>query len=368
MLRYREIKNALIDMIADMSNGDKIPSRTVLTKKLDSSRATIDKAIKELEEEGILQAHFGSGTYVARRLEGVSANVKNWCLIIPDITEPIYAKLARSVENTAQEYNINVILCNAEHSVEKQSEYIRRLILAGVDGFIIVPAVIKNVMEGVSLYQSLKQSQIPFVFCNREVEGVMAPIVKSNDFYGGYLAALYLLDRGYRNIAFFSKMRYRTSVERCQGYISALQQRNIEIVRKRIVMLEDGSDQECRDKLKELLKSGTEVDAVFCFNDVIASIAVQVIEEMGLKISEDIGVIGYDNNENAASMNIPLTSISYRTEDIGRLAANVLVKMSERREKDVFGYYLVEPRVVERESCKGKRIQNAMKRGSGEIE
>lgn len=152
MLRYREIKMMLTDMISDMNNGDRLPSRTVLSKKLDSSRATIDKAIKELTEEGMLQSRFGSGTYVVRHLEGVVSDVENWCLIVPDVSEAIYAGLASGVENGARERKANVILCNSESNAEKQAEYIERLILAGIAGFIIVPVVTKNVMENIGLY------------------------------------------------------------------------------------------------------------------------------------------------------------------------------------------------------------------------
>lgn len=355
MLRYREIKLELKEIIAEMNNGDRLPSRTVLSKQLDSSRATIDKAVRELEEDGFLESRFGSGTYVARRLEGVVTNVRNWCLIVPNIAESIYAKMASSVEHAAQQWNINVILCNSENSAEKQSEYIKRLIMAGVDGFIIVPVVTRNVMEGIGLYQSLIQSKIPFVFCNRDVEGVPAPIVKSNDFYGGYLATLHLLNHGYKDIVYLARQRYRTSIERCQGYISAMQQSNEKIVRKRILMLDDNTPEECHDSLLKLLKSETSVDAVFCFNDSIAFEAMKAVDEMNLRVSDDIGIIGYDDNESIANRKIPLTTVAYQTEEVGKMAAHVLKTRMENKEKEIFEYYLIEPSLVVRESCLGKK-------------
>lgn len=354
MLRYIEVKQELKNRIFRMSNGEQLPSRTELCRLLDASRTTVDKAIKELEEEGFLESHIGSGTYVARRLEGVNAEVMNWCLIVPNITENIYGRMAASIERTAKEWNINIILCNSENSAEKQSEYIRRLIMAGVDGFIIVPVVMKTVVEGVGLYQSLIQSRIPFVFCNRDVEGVYAPIVKSNDFYGGYLATLHLLDRGYRNIVFLALKRYRTSIERCQGYISAIQHRNQEIVRKRILMLDNDDMEACYGSLLMLLKSETPVDAVFCFSDDIAFQAMRAVEDAGLRVSDDIGIIGYGDNENLLDMKIPLTTITHKTEDVGNLAARVLRKKIEEKEKEIFEYYLIEPEIVVRESCLGK--------------
>ena len=152
MLRYKEIKLTLKELIAQMSDGDRLPSRSILSKQLDSSRVTVDKAIRELEEEGILTSRFGSGTYVSHKLEGMVVNARNWCLIVPDIREDIYAKLASSVENEARKWNTNVILCNSENSAENQDRYIKRLIVSGTDGFIIVPVIAKSVLENVGLW------------------------------------------------------------------------------------------------------------------------------------------------------------------------------------------------------------------------
>ena len=355
MLRYREIKMMLTDMISDMNNGDRLPSRTVLSKKLDSSRATIDKAIKELTEEGMLQSRFGSGTYVARHLEGVVSDVENWCLIVPDVSEAIYAGLASGVENGARERKANVILCNSESNAEKQAVYIERLILAGIAGFIIVPVVTKNVMENIGLYRSLCRARIPFVFCNRDVEGVSAPIVKSNDYYGGYIATLHLLDRGHRNIAFLARQRYRTSIDRCQGYISALLQRNIEINRQRIVLQEDSPNEDTCAELIHRMKAGLEVDAVFCFNDYLALRLIKMLASQGIRVPEDIALVGYDNINAGAAATPSLTSVAYKTGDIGRMAARVLGKLIDGKGREGFEYYLMQPEIIIRQSSAPKR-------------
>ena len=354
MLRYIEVKQELKSRINRLNNGDQLPSRMKLCRLLDTSRATVDKAIKELEKEGYLESHIGSGTYVARRLEGVNSEVMNWCLIVPDITENIYGRMAGSIERAAREWNVNIILCNSENSSEKQSEYIKRLIMAGVDGFIIVPVVMKTVVEGIGLYQSLVQSKIPFVFCNRDVEGVYAPIIKSNDFYGGYIATLHLLDHGYRNIVFLALKRYRTSIERCQGYISAIQHRNQEIVRKRILMLDNDNIEDCHDSLLSLLKSEIPVDAVFCFNDDIAFQAIRAVEDAGLHVSDDVGIMGYGDNESLLDMEIPLKTITHKTKDVRKLVAVMLRKKKKKKEDEIFEYYLIEPEIVVRKSCLGK--------------
>ena len=354
MLRYREIKQELQKIIVLMSKGDKLPSRTVLSKKLDASRATIDKAVQELIDEGHLEARFGSGTYVVQRLEGVDINRKNWCLVLPNLDESIYAKLASSVTKAAQENDTNMILCNSENDAEQQKEQIQRLIAAGVDGFIIVPVVLKSVAESIGIYQSLKQSRIPFVLCNRGVEGISAPIVKMSHFYCGYIATLHLIDQGYRNIAYLSNRHYSTSIERCQGYISALQSRGIPISRKHILMLDEGEKADCGGALKKFISSGTPVDAVFCFNDSIAIDAARAVEDLGMRISHDIGIMGCGNSEELL-VHSPyrISSISHK-DDLGSMAAHVLQKITDNKGlEEKFEYYLIEPVVVVRDSCLG---------------
>lgn len=354
MLRYREIKLALMELIDGMQNGERLPSRTKLSKQLDSSRATIDKAVRELENEGILESRFGSGTYVARKLEGVASNQENWCLIVPSFTEDLYIKLAGAVKQAAGKRNANVILSAFEYNVEQQTECIKRLIMASVDGFIIVPALTNSMEENISVYRELRRSKVPFVFCNRDVEGVYAPIVKSNDFYGGYIAALHLIDCGYRNIAYFARHRYRTSIERCQGYVSALQHKGIPLERKRILMANDDDRLDSERTLGELLDSNVPVDAVCCFNDLDAIEALQVIKSRGLRVSDDIGVIGYDYLDCCAKQTPPLSSVSIKIEEIGFMAAHVLGKQIDGHAPEGFAYYLVEPEVVAKESCLGK--------------
>ena len=311
----------------------------------------------ELIQEGILVSRFGSGTYVARKLEGVVSNQENWCLIVPSITEALYIQLAAAVKAGASKRGTNIILFGSEHNVEKQTEAIKRLLMAGVDGFIIVPAITANAEENISIYQSLRKSKIPFVFCNRDVEGIYAPIVKSNDFYGGYIATLHLIDHGYRRIAFFARQRYRTSIERCQGYVSALQHRNIPVERKLILMASGDEPLNVQRDLGQLFESDDKVDAVFCFNDLEAIEAMELVKSRGLRVSDDVGIIGYDDIALCILQHPPLSSVAFKIDDIGRMAAHVLSKCIDGRVPEGFAYYLMEPEVVARASCLGKHTR-----------
>ena len=355
MLRYKEIKSMLIKDISQLNSLGRLPSRLALCKKYDTSRTTIDKAIKELEAEGVVFCKDGSGTYVTMPEGYDITKPSNWGIIVPNVCEDIYAGLVRGVEDIAQQCNTNMILCNFDYDPAKQELYIHRLILTGVSGIIIVPVILKNTMETHKLYSILTDAKKPVVFCNMEVPGINAPVVMSNGFYGGYIATKHLIKKGYRKIAYIMKYRYRTSDERCQGYMAALLEHGFDIDRDLIIVDESNSDMPEGYCAMQTLLAKKSVDAVFCFNDIVARGIYKAIQETELRISDDIGIIGYDNSECCMRLSPKMTSISYRSFEIGKMAAELLQKQIEGYSITSFPYYLFQPEIVERESCMGPK-------------
>jgi DNA-binding LacI/PurR family transcriptional regulator len=357
MLRYKEIKNMLLAEIAKLKSNDRLPSRPELCKRLDTAKATLDKAINELVKEGVLCSKNGSGTYVVGDNDELPIHAGNWGVIVHDVTEGFYAKIVRGVENVAQSYGINVILCNSDSNFEKQEQYIKRLVHSGVSGFIIVPVLSRDLRENFCLYSQLIELKVPFVFCsNRITEGINAPVVVSNDFYGGYVATKHLLEKGYRNIAYISDQKIRTSIDRCQGYITALMENRIK-VNPNIITIEHQSQwEQCGYQvMQQLTVSGQMVDAVFCLNDKVAQGVYRALAEAGLKVSDDIGVMGYDNYDTCEKLTPALTTVDFENLEMGTKAAEVLYKKIHKENLPNFQFYLVQPELVVRESCLGPK-------------
>lgn len=356
MKRYLEIKEALITIIADMEPGKSLPSRSNLCEKLETTRTTLDRAIRELEKEGVVYSKKGSGTYAIGILKGKVEEVENWGVIVPNISEETYSLLVRGVENVACRSEVNIILCNSDNNAEKQKHYIERLLLSRVSGFIIVPVVSYNVAISDVLYSALLKSNIPFVLCNRTIEGIHAPSVRSNDFYGGYIATKHLISKGYRSIAYIAQNIYSVSNERCQGYISALMECGYGIDRRMVILPQEESLEGVYRSMEHLLQQEKKPDAVFCFNDKVAIEVCRAVKDSGLKVSEDIGIIGYDNNIQASVNQPPLTSVAFKSQEIGEKAAEVLSKLIDKEKLNSnFNVYLYQPTIIERESCLGKK-------------
>jgi DNA-binding LacI/PurR family transcriptional regulator len=339
-----------------MNANEKLPARPNLCKLFDTTRTTLDKAINELIEEGLLTAKNGSGTYISSMQNSAnSKHIGHWGVIVPNIMDAIYPGFVRSIENVAQGYEISITLCNSDNDVEKQEQYIQRLILTGVSGFIIVPVITNNFKENYRLYSQLTEANIPFIFCNRSIDGIDVPVVTSSNFYGGYIATKHLINQGYQHIGFLARKNYRTSIERCQGYLSALMEADRTINRENIIMQcdENTGYHVGYTEMLRMLDRNTNLDAIFCFNDYIVRGVYQAIKDKGLQISKDIGVIGYDNEDFCEATAPMITSVSYKNMEIGKKAAELLWKMVNNQPIPEFNYYLYQPEIVIRESCLG---------------
>ncbi len=363
-LKYLEVKNQILKEIIKMEPHERIMSRPMLCKKYGVTRTTVDRAVSELVGEGYLYSQAGSGTYISSALHEIdkscvdnnSSNdgVASWGVIFPNVMKDTYPGILRGIEDVAQEKNINVVVCNTDNDIEKQDQYIRRLIESEVQGIIIVPAISKN--QDISAFKLLREKEIPFIFCNRAVDGITAPLVYSNDFYGGYIATKHLIKMGYCKIAYISSEVYKVSIDRYHGYFAAMAEARLNVDSRYVIMEEfnDGIERGYGNTM-ELLALDNIPDAIFCFNDTIASGAYKAIYEKEFKVSDDIGVIGYDNTSICEALPIKLTTISYETYEIGYKAAEVLQKIISGEDTSDMNFFLFQPKLIIRDSCKGKK-------------
>ena len=359
-LLYKKVKQNILEEIKGLERDSRLPSRTDLLKKYNVTRTTIERAISELIGEGVLYARDGSGTYVygggkeaaGRGWEGgETGKVANWGVILPNITHDTYPGILRGIEDIANKNNINVIICNTDNYTDKQELYIKKLIKSKVDGIIIVPAIIGDI--DTKSFLSLRKAGIPFVFCNRGIGEIDAPRILSNNFYGAYIATKHLLSSGYRSVAFVSRPYYSVAAERLQGYLAALSESGIE-AEDRLAVFEKSFEEEKPgyEITLDLFNKGFEIDSILCFNDMIAKGAYDAVVSMGRKVGRDVGIIGYDNTAICERLPVKLTSVSFKTYEIGNEAAEMLLKISKNGEHDSNKAVILQPELIIRESSR----------------
>lgn len=352
--RYMEVKHKLIEQIKLLEPHVRLPSRNALAKQYNAARTTIERSISELIGEGYLYAKDGSGTYVSGERAASAAHMprsafRSVGLIIPDIRHDTYPGILRGVEDIMNRHDINLVICNTDNQTEKQAGYLNKMIDLGIHGLIIVPAIIGH--TDLNLFGKLRDAGTPIVFCNRGIEGVEAPKVVSNNFYGAYAAVKHLIGNGCKNIAYISRPAYSTSYERYQGYTSALAEAGMNLD-DRLVLFEPTFDTERPgyDSATQLLESGVTPDGIFCFNDGIAKGACEALGEKGLIVGKDVLVVGYDNTGVCESLPVKLTSVKFQTYDIGVGAAGLLLDMMNGETVLSNKIIVLQPELVVRQS------------------
>lgn len=342
-LRYQEVKAEIMRMISGLKSGSRIPSRNFLSRKLEAARNTVDKAIAELEAEGWLTSVKGSGTYVSgRRLE----KMQNIGIILPSIMGDIYPPFILGIEQYAAQHNINVVLLSSENMPERQQRNVQQALDMQADGCIIIPVI--NSELSFQTFMRLKKRGIPFVICNRYIDGLDVPYVGSNNHYGAYMAAKHLIGQGCSRLAYFSQRKYSSAIERYHGFETALLESGCD-VEKNAVILGNYEEETLKQKLREIYGKERYPDGALCFDDTMATVLYAILQEKGLQPGKDVKIVGYDNSRVCNILSVPLSSVSARAKEMGKEAVALLMGMIGGT-GDGTDFKLVNPRLIIRKS------------------
>lgn len=361
MAKLREIEEKVVAAIYAQEPHQRFLSRQALCQKYCISRSSADRLVAELVRKGFLYSRKGSGTFVSPHLPEITNVTKNQSvrsvgIIMPDVRYDQYPEMYRGVEEYLRQKNVDLMVCYTDDDPSREYAFIRRLIAAGVDGIIIVPSASPS-MEN---YACLEEMKIPFVFWNRSMDAMPnVPQVCLNGYHGGSIATRHLLEMGYQRIAYLAPKRFRSSMDRFYGYDSALSDYGIEsdphLVR---LFMEDDTPEIVYALTQELLQGPKAPDAFLCFVDMMAPAVCRAIHDCGLRVSEDVGVIGFESSISwtDAHMNMALTYVDINSNHSGYLVARTLYRMIVKNEDIHQPRMLVNrPTLIIRETCKGKK-------------
>lgn len=342
MYKYDEIKRQVLNDLCSMPPHTRIRSRKALCIKYGVTRTTVDRAIDELIKEKYLYTKPGSGTYVSDLLEN-KKDISYWGVVLPNVVKEVYPDMLSGIERFASAHDINIIISSSDNNWETEYSNIARLSQSNLNGFIITPCITDTV--DYHSYQLLQKQKIPFVFCNRLVEGIRMPFVSSNSYYGGYIATKRLIATGAKRIAFVSEFRYKSSMQRFSGFCSAMVESGLTLEEDLILLSYEDAEQ-----VRAML-TRRRPEAIFAFNDTVASVIYSILIDMKVTIGKEISLIGYDNSSICDALPVKLTSVSYMAQEIGYCAADILYKMQMEKSYPALDVHLFQPYVVERGSC-----------------
>lgn len=277
-------------------------------------------------------------------------------LIVPDISNPFFADLARAIEAAGFAEGYNVILCNSAGSAEKEEMYIRMLLSKQMDGFILVSS--SSSPERIRI---LVEAEVPMVVLDREL-GDHFPVDKilTDNEQGGYLAGQYFIQLGHRHIGcILGPADIILSADRLAGFRRALSEAGVELPDEAIAF-GDFQYEGGQTAMAELLKRGHPLTAVFAANDLMAIGAIHSLHNAHLRVPQDISIIGFDNVLLSAIVSPSLTTIAQPIEEIGQQTISVLLKRI-KQQTHAPTRILLPTVLIERESCcihlQGKEVE-----------
>ncbi len=268
-------------------------------------------------------------------------------MLVTQSTNLFFSEVIDGVESYCYRQGYTLILCNTGGIYEKQRDYIRMLAEKRVDGILVMCSDLTQ-----ELSEMLEtHSDIPKVIMDWGPEASKADKIIDNSELGGYLATKYLTDRGHKDIACLSgHLNKLACQERITGFRRAMAECNYPVEENWILEgnFECDTAVLAADKIIAMDKKPT---AVFCFNDTMALGLMSRLQQRGIRVPEDISVIGYDNIELAEYFSPPLTTVHQPKRRVGKNAFEILLERikDKEHERRIFEMH---PEIVERDTVK----------------
>lgn len=245
-------------------------------------------------------------------------------LIVPDVSNPYFSGIAHGVAEVANQNDLSVLLCDTEEQSQQEIEFLQVLEEKQVDGVIV--AAPRH--SGEQLIPQIARHQnvvvVNRVFQNHPGFNASGYVI-NDDYIGGRLATCHLLNSGHKRIGFLGGPRSSYgSQRRLQGYKAVLEEAGIPYKEKNTIY--------CHPTVKggfeailALLEVNPKITSVFCFNDMVAIGALQATVQYGLKVPDDLAIVGYDDIPMASWVTPTLTTCRAPFEEMGRLATRLLI-------------------------------------------
>lgn len=251
-------------------------------------------------------------------------------LLIPSIQNQMFPDIVRGAEDAARKAGYTVILCNTDEDIDVEKRYIENLRTRLVDGFLVA-----SMTPASQHIRQLREDGCPVVLTSRALGDEIDAVVIDNE-EAAYKATNYLVRTGHQRIAIaLGRAELPIYQERFSGYKKALEAAGLSFD-ERLVIHETNGTNSFYSLIHSLLKSGVRPDAVFATSDPKAFVVMRALFDKGLRVPDDVSVIGLDNVEMSALIEPPLSTVGQPLYEIGKLAAQKL--FSQIRYKEEHGH------------------------------
>ncbi len=271
-------------------------------------------------------------------------------VIVPNL-DYVLSMMVRGIDEVALEAGYTVMVCQSNESFGREIVNTKRLLESLVDGFIIS---VSSETKSFDHFKKIRERNIPMVVFDRITPHLVAPNVRLDNEMGGFLATEHLLEEGYKRIAILAGPKnLGISNSRMDGYMNALKKHKVKIDPSLIIHCDFNQDY-AFFATQELLNMKKRPDAIFTISDRMAIGAMLAIKKKGLKMPEEIGLVGF-NNEPVVSLVTPqISSVDMSSFEIGKAAAKLFIETMHNNEDMSKTEHIIKPKLFIRESSHKK--------------
>ncbi|MCX2680251.1 LacI family DNA-binding transcriptional regulator [Galbibacter sp. EGI 63066] len=299
-------------------------SPSTISRALNDHKSISKKTIKKIKETA-QEMGYRPNTLAAGLRNNKSKTIG---ISISRINRPFMSSLISGIEEEARKSGYNVIISQSHDKYENEVNNTKALYDSRISGLIVSLS-----METIKLdhFKQFMKQGIPVVFVDRAPHGLNSYKVVIDNYTAGYNATKHLIEQGCTRIAHFAGAQHRNIYEgRKKGYLDALKEHEIEIDDELIIHFKTLSFEEGEKATKKLLKLPSPPDGIFSANDTAAVSAVMTAKKQGVKIPEELAVIGFNDDPIASIVEPSLSTVSHPAEKMGRISAKRILNHSDK--------------------------------------
>lgn len=268
-------------------------------------------------------------------------------VVVPDLEMHFFSSCISGMQKTCLENGYNLIICQSNESLKQEKFNIKTLLDSRVDGILISLSRETNSFDHL---EQLKNHQVPFVFFDRVRENGQNSQVVINDAESSFEATEYLIQKGYKKIAFLCGPKILSICKnRLSGYQNALGNYDMDF-NSDWVLESDLSRKSTEACVDSYLKLKDRPDAILAINDMVAVNCIRHLKKKGIKIPQEIAVMGFSNSPVAEVIEPNLTTVEQPSFEMGKLAAKRLLEEIRNPELMSHKIFTLNTRIIERDS------------------
>ncbi|MEK3889781.1 LacI family DNA-binding transcriptional regulator [Bacillus sp. FSL K6-3431] len=332
------MSNTITD-VAKKANVSIATVSRILNNQKGYSEKTKKKVLQVIEELGY------EPNAIARGL--INKKTETIGVLFPSLSSLLTSEFLNGIESIAHAKESSIIVCHTADNGERTMKYLQLLNEKRIDGLIFTSALLKE-----EYYEYMKKMKVPAVLLSTKSIDYPLPYVKVDDHDASYAATQYLIQKGHKDIGMLSgnKSDPISGRPRIEGYKQALQENNLTFEENAIVECKGFSYEDGKDNLERLVAQAPHITAMFAASDEIAIGAMSAAYRLGIKVPDDLSIIGYDNLKISEMTVPPLTTVAQPLFEMGAKAADQLFKMVDSI-GDVYNITMPH-QIIERNSVK----------------